>query len=209
METLGKSAVPVRSRSAIGSVVVHLLVLSALLYHARHWIAPARYPGTERGHNIVLTYLPGRAPKQSLTPAPKTPPPAAKQRVTLPTPQPTPPPPETASPNTSSPVSDHPDSTRGADALGSGDISIALAKYFPTPRPDLTRLSPGTKGDVVLDIVIDENGKISDLKLVRGIEQTVDETVIATIRQWVFNPANRDGKPIPSEQELHFHYEKG
>jgi protein TonB len=33
--------------------------------------------------------------------------------------------------------------------------------------------------------------------------------VIATIRQWTFNPANRDGHPIASEQELHFHYEKG
>lgn len=188
---------------------MHLLVLGALIYHARHWIVSARYPGTEQGHNIVLTYLPGRAPKQSITPAPKTPPPAAKARLNLPTPQPPSPQPQTASPNTISPVSDHPDSTSGADALGSGDINIALARYFPTPRPDLSRLSPGTKGDVVLDITIDENGKVSDLKLVRGIEQTVDETVIATIRQWIFNPANRDGHPIPSEQELHFHYEKG
>jgi protein TonB len=70
-------------------------------------------------------------------------------------------------------------------------------------------LPSGTKGDVILDVVIDETGKISDLKLVKGIAQPIDETVIATVRQWTFNPASRDGQPVASEQELHFHYEKG
>jgi protein TonB len=209
METFGKpSAVPVRSRAAlIGSTAAHLLVLGVLVYHGRHWIAPIRYPGTEQGHNIVLTYLPGRAPVQSIAPVPKT---QASVQVKPPVPEKAQPKPETiTSPNASSPVSDHPDSASGADALGSGNISIALVKYFPRPAPDLSTMSPGTKGDVVVDITIDENGKISDLKLVKGIEHTIDETVIATIRQWTFNPANRDGHPIASEQELHFHYEKG
>ncbi len=82
-------------------------------------------------------------------------------------------------------------------------------KYFPRPKPDLLDHGRGTKGDVILDITIDESGKVSDLKLVKGIEHSIDETVIATIRQWTFNPANRGGRPIASEQELHFHYEKG
>ena len=117
--------------------------------------------------------------------------------------------PETASPNRNSPASDHPDSASGADALGSGNISIALAKFFPRPKPDLSNLPSGTRGDVIVDVTIDESGRISDLKLVKGIEPTVDETVIATVRQWVFNPANRDGQPIASEQQILFHYEKG
>ena len=113
------------------------------------------------------------------------------------------------SPNTNSLVSDHPDAVSGADALGSGDINIALAKFFPAPRPDLAPMPSGAKGDVVIDITIDEHGKISELKLVSGIEPTIDQTVIATIRGWVFNPANRDGQPIASEEEPRFHYEKG
>ncbi|QNI36709.1 energy transducer TonB [Edaphobacter albus] len=211
MDTIGKPvAQPARSPvSATVSVVMHILVLSALLYHGRHWIAPIRYPGTENGHHLVLTYLPGRAPMQALMQAARTPPDQAKAKLSLPTPEKKQVAEQATSPNTKSPVSDHPDSTSGADALGSGDISIALAKYFPRPKPDLSTMAPGTKGDVILDIVIDENGKISDLKLVQGIEQKIDETVIATIRQWVFNPANRNGQPVASEQELRFHYEKG
>ncbi len=66
---LGKpSAVPARRpKSAISPVLAsaaaHLVVLGVLIYHGRHWIAPVLYPGTEHGHNIVLTYLPGRAPR--------------------------------------------------------------------------------------------------------------------------------------------------
>ena len=210
MDTIGRPvARPARNPvSAILSVVIHILVLSSLLYHGRHWIAPIRYPGTENGHHLVLAYLPGRAPMQALVPAAKTPLDEAKAKLSLPTPEKKPRNEQVTSPNTQSPISDHPDSSSGADALGSGDISIALAKYFPTPKPDLSSMTPGTKGDVILDIVINENGKISDLKLVQGIEQKIDETVIATIRQWVFNPANRNGQPVASEQELRFHFEK-
>jgi len=215
METFGKpSAVPARRpKSAISPVLAsaaaHLVVLGVLIYHGRHWIAPVLYPGTEHGHNIVLTYLPGRAPAQSLAPAPKPPTNVAKAEVNLPKPEKTEPKPETTSPNANSISSNNPDSASGADALGSGDINIALVKYFPRPKPDLSTMAEGTKGDVILDITIDESGKVSDLKLVKGIEHSIDETVIATIRQWTFNPANRGGRPIASEQELHFHYEKG
>jgi protein TonB len=61
---------------------------------------------------------------------------------------------------------------------------------------------------VILDAVIDEHGKISDLKLMHGLGQPIDDVVIATVRQWSFAPATRNGVPIPSEQELHFHYER-
>jgi protein TonB len=209
MESIGKPvAAPARTyRGTAVSAALHLAVFSVLVHQARHFVAPIRYPGAANGHNIVLSYLPGRAPKPAVAPPPKTKPLEIKSKIALHQPEKLTP--TQTSPNKSSPASEHPDSTSGADALGSGNIDIALAKFFPRPKPDLSSLPSGTKGDVILDIVIDETGKISDLKLVKGIAQSVDETVIATVRQWTFNPANRDGQPIASEQELHFHYEKG
>ena len=114
----------------------------------------------------------------------------------------------TASPNTTSPASTQPDSAAGADSLGSGNINIALVSYFPTPKPDLSTLPRGTKGDVILDIVIDTTGKIADIKMTSGLGHGIDENVIATVQQWTFHPATKDGQPVASEQELHFHYEK-
>jgi len=44
-----------------------------------------------------------------------------------------------------------------------------LETYFPYPQPDLTSLPRGTKGDIILDAVIDESGKITELTLVKGL----------------------------------------
>ena len=45
--------------------------------------------------------------------------------------------------------------------LGEGDIRIALLQHFPYPHPDLSALAHGTRGDVILDAVIDEHGKVT------------------------------------------------
>jgi periplasmic protein TonB len=193
---------------AVASAVLHVLLLGGLIHQSAAWIAPIRLPGSEHGTNLILTYSPGRAPVRTSTPNPKTTP---KQAVAT-TPMPTPPVEKAtdtaASPNTASPASAQPDSTAGADALGSGDINIALASYFPTPQPDLSALPRGTKGDVILDIVIDSTGKIADVKMASGLGYGIDESIIATVHQWTFHPATKDGQPVASEQELHFHYEK-
>jgi periplasmic protein TonB len=210
IDTFGK---PVKAPRRIptpvaGSALLHVLLLGILLYQHAAEIAPIRLPGSEHGSNLLLTYSPGRAPVQATAPNPKTQP----KQATAPTPLlPTPTPTvkaSTASPNSQSPASAQPDSAAGADALGSGNVNIALASYFPPPKPDLSTLPRGTKGDVILDVVIDSAGKIAEIKMTSGLGHGIDENVIATVQQWTFHPATKDGQPVASEQELHFHYEK-
>ena len=166
-----------------------------------------RLPGTAHGTRIELAYLPSRAPAQTSAPLPEAKPQPA------PIASPALPPttvgrPAPSSPNTSSPSSAQPDSSLGSDALGDGDINIALASFFPRPSPDLSSLAHGTAGDVILDIIIDSSGRIANITLTRGLGPGIDDTVIATVQQWTFHPATRNGEPIASEQELHFHYER-
>lgn len=210
METIGKPVPtpPRTSKFLIGSAALHLLLLTAFIHQSRSWIAPIRLPGSPHGANLLLTYSPGQAPLQTSAPNPKPAPRQTKSSIPLPTPprqQATIPDP---SPSAAAPAAAQSDSTAGADALGSGNINIALASYFPTPQPDLSALPRGTRGDVILDIVIDSAGKIADVKMTSGLGHGVDESVIATVHQWTFHPATRDGQPVASEQELHFHYEK-
>jgi len=208
MDTIGKPVAAARQnpKYVAGSALLHLLLLSVMLHQHAAEIAPIRLPGSEHGSNLLLTYLPGRAPIQSTAPNPKTQP----KQATASTPLPTTPTRKTStiSPNSQSPASAQPDSAAGADSLGSGNINIALASYFPPPKPDLSTLPRGTKGDVILDIVIDSAGKIADIKMTSGLGHGIDENVIATVQQWTFHPATKDGQPVASEQELHFHYEK-
>jgi len=198
---------PANYRTAAISCALHLILFAALVHQTRHHLTAVKFPGTADGHNIVLSYLPGRAPKPSVAPPPRTKPLEIKSNLAL-RHEPEKIAPTETSVNRTSPQSDHPDSNSGADALGAGNITIALAKHFPRPHPDLSAMPDGAKGDVVVDVTIDETGRISDLKLVKGIAQTIDALVIATVREWTFTPASRDGQPISSEQELHFHYEK-
>ncbi len=165
-------------------------------------------PRQRARHQPQRRLSPGRAPIQASTPNPKALPQQAQSNTPLPTPPTAKPKTETASPNTNSPSSPDPNSTTGADSLGSGNINIALASYFPTPKPDLSTLPRGTKGDVLLDVVIDTSGKIADIKMASGLGHGIDETVNATVQQWTFKRDTRDGQPIASEQELRFHYEK-
>lgn len=96
--------------------------------------------------------------------------------------------------------------TSGHSAWGQGEITIAFAKYFPHPAPDLSTMRAGTEGDVILTALIDEQGKISDLTLLTGIDPAINHDVIQTVRLWTFTPATKDGVPVASRQELHFHF---
>jgi protein TonB len=213
VQTIGKPvAAPDRSVKSTGaSVAAHLLVVlgvAAALHHAAPWVAPYRLPGTAHGSNFVVAYLPDRAPEQSAASKPKSDPKPADPKSLLPTPK-LQPKKTSESASTDTSASPQPYTITGADALGSGNITIALGAYFPTPHPDLSALPRGVKGDVILDVVIDTNGKITELKKASGIGYGIDETVIATVQQWVFHPAMQNGHPVASEQELHFHYERG
>ena len=192
------------SRSTLLSTLAHAVVLFLAfgVLHTSH-IAPFKLPGTAHGLTM-LTYYAAGSPPHAVSDIPEKAP--VKQKadtshaaLTLPMPKPKP----LAAPATQDGTGNSSD-----DGLGEGDIKIAEQTYFPYPRPSLSSLPHGTSSDVILDAVIDEHGKISDLKLMKGLGQPIDDVVIATVRQWSFAPATRNGVPIPSEQELHFHYER-
>jgi protein TonB len=54
----------------------------------------------------------------------------------------------------------------------------------------------GALVQVVLEVSVDERGRIGDVKVLRGLGPGCDEALVAAVRQWRFRPATRDGKPI-------------
>jgi protein TonB len=205
---------------AMISALVHGIIFAIVIYAGRTYVAPMLLPGDANGTRLTLTYLPGRAAQpvtlraaDSQTPPPTT----ADAKLSDPhlaAPQPVPQPAtshnaaqKTAPPSTSNVESPNPDSLTGADSLGTGNINIAYLDSFRSPRPDLGSLPLGVSGDVILDVTIDAAGRIIALKKLSGVGYGIDESVIATVQAWVFHPATKDGTPVVSEQELHFHYE--
>ena len=193
-----------RHRGELLSVTAHLCVLLCLVGSIRlsPSVAPMRLPGTALGVTPLTFYSPGsfrplKSDSQLKSRKKTTPTPVAHPVEQAP--EPVRPQAEQAETGTSA---------AEKSGLGEGDITIALQTVFLYPKPDLSRLPHGTKGDVILNAVIDEHGKISELTLVKGLGSPVDETVIAAVRQWEYTPAKKNGVPVASEQELHFHYER-
>jgi protein TonB len=85
-------------------------------------------------------------------------------------------------------------------------IMPALPQVFPDPLVARSDLPPGVQGDVIVEVTIDADGNVSDLKLTQGIGYGIDEKVLAVLRRWHFRPATRNGFNIASQHLVHFHY---
>jgi len=189
----------------LASVAIHLALLVCLIggiAHSPH-VAPYRLPGTVYGDTLLTYYRPGSF-QQDTTKAPMKSPEKAKPTTAVHDQERAPQPAQSQAAESHAGVG-----VAAESGLGEGDITIALETYFPHPTPDLSSLPHGTKGDVILNAVIDEQGNISELTLLKGLGSPVDEYVIATVQQWKYTPAKKNGVPVVSEQELHFHYERG
>ena len=53
------------------------------------------------------------------------------------------------------------------------------------------------QGDVVMDVVIDAQGKVSDVTVVKKLADELDAAATAAIRASTFRPGTKDGKPVP------------
>lgn len=79
-----------------------------------------------------------------------------------------------------------------------------VGSQIPPPKKTL-HLSPdypdearvvGLEGVVIIEIWVDEAGRVSSARLVRGIPM-LEEVAVTTAMQWRFEPAVVNGKPVP------------
>ena len=71
------------------------------------------------------------------------------------------------------------------------------ATYAPDPQYSEKARQAGYEGTVVLWLVVDANGLPQEIKVQHSLGMGLDEEAIKAVRQWRFQPALKDGKPIP------------
>jgi TonB family protein len=195
------------------SAALHVLVLLAIAHRAKPiFVMPSDVALGTPGSLGTITYLaptgaernqkPLERPKPALhaTSAPKTvlpEPPAARDK------------------ETGSETAKFDDTARGGSPYGSRipgapltghEIIPALPQVFPDPAVSRADLPPGVEGDVIVEVTIDERGNVVELKLIHGIGYGIEDRVLATLRQWRFRPASKDGMTIASQHIVTFHY---
>ena len=91
--------------------------------------------------------------------------------------------------------------------LSGPDVRPALPVVSPDPRVELADLPENMReGDEIVEITIDAQGAIVQEIVISSLSPTVDAKVLAALENWHFLPATRFGVPIPSKQDVHYHF---
>lgn len=86
------------------------------------------------------------------------------------------------------------------------ELRPALPIEGGRPRVSASDLPGGLQGDVIVEITINEQGKVVQKKVIKSIDPGIDGKVLAALENWQFTPATQDGVAIPSQQYVYFHF---
>lgn len=77
-----------------------------------------------------------------------------------------------------------------------GDVRPAkMISSVPPTYPSLAR-NQHISGDVKIDALIDDNGRVTTMKVISG-PTLLHQSAMDALRQWKYQPATLDGKPVP------------
>jgi TonB family protein len=204
-------AIPKRQAASLGvSLALHLLFLGWLLHSpAPIFVAPSSVAKGESGGSVTPIYfgresgVPQEQPTQHLTwqPPAKTArahrlePPAAKRQAGN----------EIASIQTSGPAAGSLYGSLSYGTLTGPEIRPALPIVSPDPVFG-SDLDGSTAGDVIVEVTIDEAGTIVQKIVLQSLGPAIDQKVLAALENWRFTPASKNGVPIPSKQDVYYHF---
>jgi len=86
------------------------------------------------------------------------------------------------------------------------DVRVAISVVAPDPPIVRAKLPEWIRGDVVVEITIDEKGDVVAARLLHSVGFGLDEIVVETLRHWHFIPAKVDGIAVASREDVHFHF---
>ena len=83
----------------------------------------------------------------------------------------------------------------GVYKVGGG---ISAPQAVSAPDPDYTEEARRAKrqGTCVLWLIVDSSGRPRDIRVVRGLGFGLDAKALEAVKQWKFQPALKDGKPV-------------
>jgi TonB family protein len=77
-----------------------------------------------------------------------------------------------------------------------GGISAPQAVSTPDPEYTEEARNAKTQGTCILWLIVDDHGNPRDIRVVRGLGFGLDAKAIEAVRQWRFQPAEKDGHPV-------------
>jgi TonB family protein len=83
------------------------------------------------------------------------------------------------------------------ERMGVNGVTIPSCVYMPNPPYSDGARKLKIIGTVTAEAIVNLQGTLENIRIVRGLPGGVNETTIATMRSWRCHPALKDGKPVP------------
>lgn len=84
---------------------------------------------------------------------------------------------------------------------------ITQPKVVQQVQPEHPTKGFRISGAVLIGLVVGSNGEPRDVHVVKSLEKEIDESAVAAVRKWRFEPARKDGVPVAVRVsvEIRFH----
>lgn len=69
--------------------------------------------------------------------------------------------------------------------------------FTPQPRYTEEARQARIQGVVILEAIIDEQGNVREIKVLKGLPGGLSDSAVETAKEWRFKPATRKGEPVP------------
>jgi TonB family protein len=94
---------------------------------------------------------------------------------------------------------DQPDQDQICEVRKVGDCGVTTPKPLYHPDPEYTDRARKKKinGVVLLSIVVTPEGTVRDAKVTTSLDKELDSQALKAVGTWKFQPATKDGKPVP------------
>jgi TonB family protein len=82
----------------------------------------------------------------------------------------------------------------GAHPSGGGSVPSCI--YCPSPRYSDAARKVKFMGTVILDVTVTEDGRASDIRVLKGVPFGLNQQAIRAVNEWTFKPASSDDRPV-------------
>ena len=96
----------------------------------------------------------------------------------------------------------------GAFRVGGG-VTAPRAVYAPEPQYSEEARKANLQGTVVMAAIIASDGRPTELRILRSLGMGLDEKALEAVRNWKFEPALKDGKPVAVQVNLEVAFANG
>jgi TonB family protein len=90
--------------------------------------------------------------------------------------------------------------------VGDPGVTAAVLRFCPDPEYTKEARKKGIQGKVGLDVIIEKDGKIENVKVVRSLDPGLDENAVKALKDSQFTPCKKDGRRVRCSTHMEMSY---